>query len=40
MRDLTVGIFEHLNITYWENFDDRVKIIERILIGSELKKLK
>ena len=38
MYDLTVGIFEHLNITDKTNMDQRVKYADRILIETVLNK--
>ena len=40
MRDLRVGIFEHLNIISWSDVDERIKFIERILKGATLKKFR
>ena len=38
MHDLTVGIFEHLNIMAKTDVDQRVKYTEHILTGPNLKK--
>ena len=38
MRDLTVGLFEHLDIMFVIDVDLRIKYTERILIGPALKK--
>ena len=38
MRDLTVGVFEHLEITSDIDFDKKVMNMQRILIGTTLKK--
>ena len=38
MCDLTVGLFEHLNITSKTDEDHILKYEERILTGHELKK--
>ena len=38
MHDLTVGIFEHLNIMAKTDVDQRVKYTEHILTGPTLKK--
>ena len=38
MRDLTVGVFEHLDIKSNLDIDKRIKYTERILIGTAPKK--
>ena len=38
MQNLTVGVFEHLEITYIFDIDLRIKYTERILRGPALKK--
>ena len=38
MRDLTVGVFEHLDITSILDIDIRIRYMERILRGTDLKK--
>ena len=40
MRDLTFGVFEHLEITSPVYVDQRVAYTQRILIGAALKKYK
>ena len=38
MRDLTIGVFEHLEITFPMYVDKRVAYTQRILRGAALKK--
>ena len=38
MRDLTVGVFDHLEITYPMDVDKRLAYTQRILRGSALKR--
>ena len=38
MRDITIGVFEHLNITSPMDVDKRLAYTQRILRGATLKK--
>ena len=40
MRDLTSGVFEHLDTTFPMEVDQRVDYTQRILRGAELNKYK
>ena len=40
MHDITIGVFEHLDITSPMDVDQRLAYMQRILIGAALKKYK